>query len=169
MSVTGYENLKLELDRIVTNIENSEFLKEAGEFVRDRARENVPIFFGELQSSIETEMVREDGKQCAVVYTDNDHCIFVELGTGPRGASSHAGISPNVAPEYTMHPWYVHESQLSSQAIATYHWKKVKDKNGEVFYRMEGQIAQPYLYPALNQNIDAVIDICHRGIDEVFK
>lgn len=167
MSVKGYEELCLELDKITAEISNAEYLREAGEYVRDRAKDNVPVFNGELRDEIFMEMVREDGQTSAVVYTDNEHSIFVEVGTGQKGAANHANISPNISPVYAMHPWYVPESKLSPDAIAKYRWQKVVSKNGEVFYRMTGQAAQPYLYPALSQNKDTVIDICERGIDAI--
>ncbi|HEM5164059.1 TPA: HK97 gp10 family phage protein, partial [Streptococcus suis] len=79
-----------------------------------------------------------------------------EFGTGPKGAANHAGISPNVSVSYRSTPWYVHESQID---VGPYRFQKI----GE-FYKMFGQVAQPYLYPALKDNEERVTKNINRYV-----
>ncbi|RRR93642.1 hypothetical protein CWI05_00045, partial [Streptococcus pneumoniae] len=82
------------------------------------------------------------------VYTNLKDAPYVEFGTGPKGQASHSGISPEVSVTYKAHPWYVHEDQIN---VGSYHFQKI----GE-FYKMYGQSAQHYLYPALRDNQERV-------------
>ncbi|MDQ8821161.1 HK97 gp10 family phage protein [Streptococcus ruminantium] len=102
---------------------------------------------GDLRAGIKVRMSKSD-KPKAEVASTSDHGGFVELGTGPKGAANHAGIAPDVGVSYRNTPWYVHESQIE---VGPYRFQK----NGE-FYKMYGQAAQPYLYPALKDNEERV-------------
>ncbi|MEH4283435.1 hypothetical protein POX63_27075, partial [Escherichia coli] len=55
---------------------------------------------------------------------------------------------PEVSVTYKSNPWYVHEDQIN---VGPYHFQKI----GE-FYKMDGQPAKPYLYPALRDNQERV-------------
>ena len=103
---------------------------------------------GELRNSIKTRVKMDGDKAIGEVYTSLEHGVYVELGTGPKGQASHAGISPDVNVSYRSSPWYVHEDQID---VGKYHFQKM----GE-FYKMYGQAAQPYLYPALKENHDRI-------------
>lgn len=168
MAIKGYEQLRLELERLVTNCNNPQWLYEAGEYVQRQAIYKAPFHNGELWSSIGLEMNEgEDGLE-AVVYTDNDHAIFVEHGTGPKGAANHAGISPNVTPTYKATPWGIPQGSISDEDAKFYRMPK-HIVNGKTYYKTAGQAAQPYMYPALADNIDMVIEIADKGFDEAMK
>lgn len=102
---------------------------------------------GDLRAGIKVRMSKSDNPKAEVVST-SDHGGFVEFGTGPKGAANHADIAPDVGVSYRNTPWYVHESQIE---VGPYRFQKI----GE-FYKMYGQAAQPYLYPALKDNEERV-------------
>lgn len=136
---------KLSDSRTVTDI----VLRAAnggGKMVQGEAELLAPVNKGELRNEgiqVKTE-TKSVGEVMAVVYVTKEHGIYVELGTGPVGQANHSGISPEISVSYRSTPWYVHESQID---VGPYHFQKV----GE-FYKMYGQPAQPYLYPALKNN-----------------
>lgn len=116
--------------------------------VQADARRLAPARDGELITSIKTRAKMDGDKAIGEVYTNLKYAPYVEFGTGPKGQASHSGISPEVSVTYKSHPWYVHEDQIN---VGSYHFQKI----GE-FYKMYGQPAQPYLYPALRDNQERV-------------
>lgn len=116
--------------------------------VQAEAKLRAPANEGELRNSIKVRVKMEGDRVIGEVFTNSDHGAYVELGTGPKGQASHSGISPDVSVSYRSSPWFVHEDQIN---VGPYHFQKV----GE-FYKMYGQPAQPYLYPALKDNQERV-------------
>ena len=116
--------------------------------VQADAKLRAPANEGELRNSIKVRVKMDGDKVIGEVYTNLHYAPYVELGTGPKGQASHAGISPDVNVSYRSSPWYVHEDQID---VGPYHFQKI----GE-FYKMYGQPAQPYLYPALKDNHDRI-------------
>ena len=120
----------------------------AKNIVQADAKRLAPGNNGELRNSIKTRVKMDGDKAIGEVYTNLHYAPYVEFGTGPKGQASHSGISPEVSVSYRSSPWYVHEDQID---IGPYHFQKI----GE-FYKMYGQPAQPYLYPALRDNQERV-------------
>lgn len=120
----------------------------AKKVVQADAKRLAPGNNGELRNSIKTRVKMDGDKAIGEVYTNLHYAPYVEFGTGPKGQASHSGISPEVGVSYRSSPWYVHEDQID---IGPYHFQKI----GE-FYKIYGQPAQPYLYPALRDNQERV-------------
>ena len=123
-------------------------LHAAKTVVQADAKRLAPGNNGELRNSIKTRVKMDGDKVIGEVYTNLHYAPYVEFGTGPKGQASHSGISPEVSVSYRSSPWYVHEDQIN---VGPYHFQKI----GE-FYKMYGQPAQPYLYPALRDNQERV-------------
>lgn len=123
--------------------------------VQADAKFRAPVNRGDVRRGIKARKSQPNKTSSEVVST-SDHGGFVELGTGPKGAANHAGISPEINVSYRNSPWYVHESQID---VGPYKFPK----RGE-FYLMHGQAAQPYLYPALADNIDRVMHNIQRYV-----
>lgn len=126
--------------------------------VQGAAQDLAPKGEGELSGSIFTATESRQGYFEGEVYTNKAHAQYVELGAGPKGQASHAGISPNVSPSYSQTAWWIHESQIDKETAERYHFFKIETKDG-IFYQSSGQAAQPFLYPALKDNEDSVIDV----------
>lgn len=120
----------------------------AKKVVQADAKRLAPGNNGELRNSIKTRVKMDGDKVIGEVYTNLHYAPYVEFGTGPKGQASHSSISPEVSVSYRSSPWYVHEDQIN---VEPYHFQKI----GE-FYKMYGQPAQPYLYPALRDNQERV-------------
>ena len=137
-------------------------IDQAAEFVRSAAVLNTPVNSGHLRNNIFVESYDEGKMHVAEVYTRVQYAPYVEFGTGPKGAASHDGISPEVSPSYTLEPWWIHESQIDIGIAEKYRWSYITTPQGK-FYRCYGQPAQPFLYPALHDNEDIVRDIIAKG------
>ena len=131
-----------------TDITRQAVLHASKTIVQADAKLRAPAIGGELRNSIKVRVKMEGDRVVGEVFTNLDHAAYVELGTGPKGQASHAGISPDVNVSYRSSPWFVHEDQID---VGPYHFQKM----GE-FYKMYGQPAQPYLYPALKENHDRI-------------
>lgn len=131
-----------------TDITRQAVLHASKTIVQADAKLRAPANEGELRNSIKVRVKMDGDKVIGEVYTNLHYAPYVELGTGPKGQASHAGISPDVNVSYRSTPWFVHEDQID---VGKYHFQKM----GE-FYKMYGQPAQPYLYPALKENHDRI-------------
>lgn len=129
--------------------------------VQADAKLRAPANDGELRNSIKVRVKMEGDRVIGEVFTNSDHGAYVELGTGPKGQASHSGISPDVSVSYRSSPWFVHEDQIN---VGPYHFQKV----GE-FYKMYGQPAQPYLYPALKDNQERVSNNISKYVSRKLK
>lgn len=129
--------------------------------VQAEAKLRAPANEGELRNSIKVRVKMEGDRVIGEVFTNSDHGAYVELGTGPKGQASHSGISPDVSVSYRSSPWFVHEDQIN---VGPYHFQKV----GE-FYKMYGQPAQPYLYPALKDNQERVSNNISKYVSRKLK
>lgn len=155
MSIQNLDSLMVKLDKL----SEIDMLRAAGRgigIVQDASKYLCPVHDGELRGSIFTDVRMEQGKAVGICYTNKEYAIFVEFGTGPKGQENHAGISPNITPSYTQKPWWIHESQIDTRTAETYGWFYIDTPEGR-FYRCSGQAAQPFMYPALNDNKDKII------------
>lgn len=122
-----------------------------------------PVQQGELRNSIKSMTEFRDDMVTGTVYTNKAYAMYVEMGTGPKGAANHAGISPVVNPAYTMSPWWIHESQIDKELAEMYHWFYLDTPDGR-FYQCTGQPAQPFMYPALKNNEDKVVERLEKAL-----
>lgn len=139
---------KLASKQVGDDIVRRAVLNACKNVVQAEAKLRAPANEGELRNSIKVRVKMEGDRAIGEVFTNSDHGAYVELGTGPKGQASHSGISPDVNVSYRSTPWFVHEDQID---VGKYHFQKM----GE-FYKMYGQPAQPYLYPALKDNQERV-------------
>lgn len=161
--------LSVQLGKIIGALGQENNLPQAGEFVRSAAVLNAPVgLSGNLRENIFLETYKEEDALVAEVYTRVQYAPYVELGTGPEGAAEHSGISPEVSPVYKMEPWWIHESQLDTGVAEHYHWPHIDTPNGR-FYKCSGQPAHPFMYPALKDNEDTVLDILAEGYNEAMR
>ena len=168
--MTGAGKLTIQLGKIVGELGKPQNLNDATQFVRSAAVMLAPVgpSGGNLRASIQTEVYEEDGMFVGEVYTRAQYAHYVELGTGPKGAADHSGISPEVSPSYTPSPWWIHESQLDIGVAQMYHWHYIDTPDGR-FYICYGQAAQPFMYPALKDNEQTVLDILKDGYQEAIR
>ena len=169
--MTGAGKLIAKLGKVEGELGKPQNLNDAVQFVRSAAVMLAPVgpSGGNLRNSIQTRVYQDDdGTFVGEVFTRCQYAVYVEFGTGPKGAADHAGISPEVSPSYTPNPWWIHESQLDIGVAQMYHWRYIDTPDGR-FYRCEGQAAQPFMYPALKDNEQTVLSILKGGYEEAIR
>lgn len=166
---SGLKELHVQLDHIVEKAAKAEYVREAGDFVRSAAVLNAPGNSGHLRQNIFHDFEEGRFSATSIVHTNNvRYAEYVEHGTGPEGMKNHEGISPNVTPAYRMTPWWIPESEIDPWIAEQYHWPSIDTPDGK-FYKCSGQPARPFMYPALKDNQDDVIQIMKEGINSVLK
>lgn len=155
MSVDGMKDLEKKLNAISKMDVRKETAK-AIQTVRNYAVRNVHVDTGELRQSIFTEVWEEGDSVIGECYTNKEHAIYEEFGTGPKGQEKHDGISPDTNPVYTQSPWWIHESQIDERVAKKYGWFHIDTPQGR-FYQCTGHPAHPFMYPALKDNQDEIL------------
>ncbi len=120
--------------------------REAARIVNNSAKELCPVDNGDLRASLHTDYKREGSKHIGSVLTNVEYAAYVEFGTGPKGNGTYT---------YEL-PGGIH-----------YKADKWRGKIPGVGWRMiSGQKAQPYLYPALINNREAILECYKRAIQQ---
>ncbi len=162
--INGLEKLLNHIERL-ENVSLERPVGKAIGYVQAAAKENCPTGDGELRSSIFTKVEIQNCGESAqgICYTNKSYGPYVEFGTGPKGQEDHSGISPHVDVAYSQSPWWIHESQIDRSTAEKYHWFYIDTKDGR-FYQCSGQPAHPFMYPALKNHEDDVVNIIQDDI-----
>ncbi len=137
-SIKNIDKLLKKLDSL--NINSKQELKQSMErnikMIQGEAKLLCPVDTGSLRNSITTN-VKETAKGIeAKVSTNYEIAPYVEFGTGRKGEESGGDKYPGPL-SYKQDKWLVDIPDVG------YRW-------------VEGQAAQPYLYPALKNNEELV-------------
>ena len=147
---------------------NPQYLYDAANYVQAAAKDLAPADSGDLRQNIQVTVTKDVGAIVAHIGTRLEYALYVELGTGPRGAADHSGISPDISPTYSTSGWWIHESQIPAGTAEKYHWTTITTKQGK-FYKCDGQPAQPYLYPALKDNEQTIGELLAEGWGQAIR
>lgn len=137
MKIEGLDRLYRKIARL-HNIDIKPIIEDATIRIRDEAKMRVPVDTGELQNSIDYNVDISAKCFTGKVFTNKEHGLYVELGTGPKGEASHIGISPEIKPIYSPSGWVYYDT----------------DKQKFIF--TNGQPARPFMYPALHDNREKI-------------
>lgn len=152
MSIEGVNELNSKLNKLI-KLENitKKAVNKGCKMVQDEAKLMCPVDKGELRNSIKTKVDVNGNEIIGTVYTNKKYAAYVEFGTGPTGEANHEGISPNANISYSRKGW------------------GYKDKTTGEYRYTNGQAAQPYMYPALHNNIDTAMNIIKDNLREYIK
>ncbi len=131
ITLKGVDSLIHKLNNISQMEQVKECMNKAVTIVHAQAKLLAPVDTGGLASSIHPKVITEGNKIIGKVYTNLNYAPFVEFGTGSKGNGTYPNAKVKLT--YRSTPW-------------------VYTPNGEDFYYTEGQVAQPYMYPAIKQN-----------------
>ena len=87
ITIKNLDRLQKKLNQL-SEVDLTNIVKKATTFVQGQAKTLAPVDTGELRRSIHTEVKKENKAIVGRVYTNNDHAVYVEFGTGQRGAES---------------------------------------------------------------------------------
>lgn len=156
MSLDGNVSLERKLKEM-SELNCRQAVEKAIQTVRSAAALNCPTDTGELKQSIFSEVTERDESVIGICWTNKAYAPYVEFGTGPRGQDQHEGISPDITPAYTQSPWWIHESQIDERIAEKYGWFYIDTPKGR-FYQCSGQPAHPFMYPALENNKETILE-----------
>ena len=137
MKIEGLDRLFRKIARL-HNIDIKPIIEDATIRVRDEAKMRVPVDTGELQNSLDYNVDKTAEGFTGKVFTNKEHGLYVELGTGPKGEASHSGISPEIKLIYSPSGWVYY------------------DVDKQKFIFTNGQPARPFMYPALHDNREKI-------------
>jgi hypothetical protein len=164
--ILGVNNLNKHFENL-SKVELKSGISRGITLVQETAKAYCPVYDKELSSKILIEVKEEGEVVRGTCWPEAAHGIYVELGTGPKGQANHAGISPDVDVAYTQSPWWIHEgpgeNEIDRETAEHYHFFHIDTPQGR-FYQCTGQAAHPYLYPALKDNEDNILNILKKEI-----
>lgn len=148
-------------------------VKKAGIVVQDQARELITSDSGALARSVKIKNEVKRGRIKSTVYTNSEYAPYYEFGTGPNGKANHKNISPKANPKYRQTGWMIPADAMSVEKAKSYGFR-VAYKNGDVIgYYTRGQMARPFMYPALHDQENAIVKIAQmefmKKIKEICK
>ena len=132
--VVGVGRLTLKLKKIA-NLKYNKPMKKAVALVLSHAKNHVAVDEGTLRSSITGEVKQQGKVLIGRVFTGVEHAPYVEFGTGQKGSGTYP-YTPDGLGNITYRPtaWVYYDEKLKKFIYTT------------------GQVAQPYMYPALKRN-----------------
>ncbi|MBS5369182.1 MAG: HK97 gp10 family phage protein [Coprobacillus cateniformis] len=146
-----------QLDRKITQEAMRESVYQGGLIVQAQARLLITSDSHALERSVKVKNEEKMPIVSSTVYTNLDYAPYYEFGTGPNGQENHDGISPAVSPRYSQRGWMIPADAMSVEKAQEYGFKVVT-KDGEVIgYYTKGQMARPFMYPALKNQEKAII------------
>lgn len=135
IEIKGAEALSDLFEKLEATKSIEDNLQRACLLVEKSAREKAPKKSGELRRSIKSRVEDSGSELVGVVYSQLEYAPYVEYGTGLFAES---GGRTDV-------PWMYKDDEG--------HWQGSK-----------GQKPQPYMRPALNENLDDIKEILTDGI-----
>lgn len=168
MSSNDFSNLIRKLNSMSGEIAREvteKSVRQAGVIVQGQARLLISSDTGALARSVRIKNEVKEDSVSSTVYTNSKYAPYYEFGTGPNGEANHQGISPKVTPHYKQTGWMIPADAMSVDKAEAYGFK-VAYKDGEVIgYYTKGQMARPFMYPALHDQEDAI----KKNTERLFK
>ena len=131
-------------------------VKQAGGIVQSQAKLLISSDTGALARSVRVKNEVKEDMVSSTVYTNSKYAPYYEFGTGPNGEANHQGISPKVSPKYRQTGWMIPADAMPVDKAEGYGFKIIY-KNGDVIgYGTRGQMARPFMYPALHDQEQAI-------------
>ena len=132
ITIKGIDSLIHKLNNISQTEQVKETMNTAVLLVHGQAKALASVDKGNLKGSLHPKVITQGKTIIGKVYTNLSYAPFVEFGTGIKGN----GTYPNkdISLTYRDTPWVY------------------TPDGGDTFYYTEGQVARPYMYPALKRN-----------------
>lgn len=149
-SVVGLDSLLKKLNKLGGNVEEVLYksMQKQGKLVKGDAKELCPVDTGDLSQSIKRQTKRYKGKIASKIYTNSEYAAYVEFGTGKVGERTNTNTKVNVS--YKQDKWRVNIPDVGVRWI-------------------EGQPAQPYLYPALKNNEEKILKNIKEDVKQAIR
>lgn len=150
VTIKNVDRLVKRLNKIA-DMDLKKKMVQATKVVHAQAKTLAPVNTGNLAASIHMEVNKKGENMEGRVYTNVQHAPYVEFGTGIKGNGSYPYKIKGLNLSYRDTPWVF------------------TPDGGETFYRTKGQVAQPFMYPALKQNEKYIKQLFKKGIQTELK
>ena len=149
-TIKNIDRLTLKLNKIA-NMELKDTMNKAVALVHGQAKSLAPVDTGDLAGSIRMSVKKTPKELVGQVYTNLEYAPYVEFGTGIKGNGTY--------------PYDIDGLNLTYKDKAWCYWSEKEEKY--IFTR--GQIAQPFMYPALKENEKAIKKMFKNGVTTKLK
>lgn len=149
-NIIGIETLLKRLNSLGGNVEEILYdsIAKQTKLVQGEAKELCPVDTGDLRGSIKANTQKNKNKIVGIVSTNSDHAAYVEFGTGKVGERTNKNTKVNIS--YKQDKWLANIPDIGPRWI-------------------EGQPAQPYLYPALKNNEDKILENIKSDVKQAIR
>lgn len=147
------KNLKRAMDKFKA-LENMDFrplVNKAVLIVEAEAKALAPVNIGNLRESIHPEVKMIGDSIVGRIYTQAEYAAYVEFGTGIKGNGTYPYQVEGLSLSYRNTPWS-YEPEGGGERIWT-----------------AGQVAQPYMYPALKNNEKHILKLTQEEIKKMLS
>lgn len=137
IKIKGLTGLIAKVDKL-SNVDMTAGIAKATALVQGSAKLKAPVDKGFLQGSISKKIQKiRPGVFQGTIFTNLEYAPYVEFGTGAKGQGTYPHSPKGLSLTYRQTPW------------------GFKDEDGN-FIWTNGQVAQPFMYPALLENKKAI-------------
>ena len=151
MDIKGLDKLVNDFDAFVNGIDGNvkQIVEQEANRIAGEAKALAPVDGGYLREKIQTRTTEADGKIAVEVY--------VEFGTGPVGQAAGLKID-GIDLAYRQTPWMIPVGKIDKSTAEKYHFIPIKEDGEVIGYLTRGQAPQPFLYPAMKNNEDHIVE-----------
>ena len=150
VEIKGIDQLLLKFDKI-RDIDLTKKVNKATALVHGQAKLLAPVDTGSLAGSIRMDVKKTEKQIQGRVYTNLEYAPYVEFGTGIKGNGTY--------------PHKIKGLNLTYKDKGWAFW----DEKEEKFIYTKGQVAQPYMYPALKRSTKQIKAIMSTGVKDTLK
>ena len=147
VEIKGIDQILFKFDKIA-KLDITEKINKATTLVHGQAKSLAPVDTGDLAGSIRMDVKKTDKQIQGRVYTNKEYAQYVEFGTGVKGNGTY--------------PYKVKGLNLTYKDKGWAYWDEKEDK----YIYTKGQVAQPYMYPALKRTTKQIKAIMSTGVKE---
>lgn len=150
MATVTIKNVDRLIQRLnkIADMDLKEKMVQATKVVHAQAKALAPVDTGNLAGSIHMKVNKKGENIEGRVYTNVQYAPYVEFGTGIKGNGSYPCKVESLNLSYHDTPWVF------------------TPDGGKTFYRTKGQVAQPFMYPALKQNEKYIKQLFKDGVKD---
>lgn len=159
IDISDIEKLADKLDNAEKNSEENilKTVKRLTLDIADTAKDLCVVDTGHLRENIFTRIMQENNELIGEVFCDVEYAVYVEFGTGRVGASYNLQRE-GVDLHYRMTPWLIPVTALSPEDAKTYGFEPIFENGKVKGYLCYGAKPHPFLYPAMKNNEDYIIE-----------
>lgn len=172
MDKSSFEVFAEKLKHMQENIDKALLNKVVfrSEELAGRARKNCPVDEGGLRESIEGFVTQNENEITGGAVTVNEYAAYVEFGTGPTGTAegghpldSELGITRKTG------PWIGKIPITPDTAKYLGNITEKEREQGYAYRYIHGQQANPFMYRAMKETEQDIIDDFGSALKEVIK